>query len=118
MADQHPGEGPFGGILTALASTDADVVVVLACDLPAVDPAPSRPWWTPSAKPTWPPRGTTGATNCSTPPITVGPQAHLQAAFAAGERAPRRAVGGLRVVSVTGLPPRTLADADTPDDLP
>ena len=38
VADEHPGEGPLGGILTALESTEADVVVVLACDL--VDASP------------------------------------------------------------------------------
>src|SRR6185436_398763 len=35
IPDQHAGEGPLGGILTALEATDEDVVVVLACDLPA-----------------------------------------------------------------------------------
>ena len=39
VPDLHPGEGPLGGILTALAATDQDVVVVLACDLPAADPS-------------------------------------------------------------------------------
>lgn len=39
VADLHPGEGPLGGVLTALAtgggpSHDTDDVVVVACDLP------------------------------------------------------------------------------------
>lgn len=39
VADRHPGEGPLGGVLTALdAATDPEVVV-LSCDLPAVDAA-------------------------------------------------------------------------------
>ena len=118
VADLHPGEGPLGGILTALASTDAAVVVVLACDLTAVDPVTitavvdalgeadvAAPWHD-------------GRHQLLHAAYHRRAQAHLQAAFAAGERAPRRAVGGLRVVSVTGLPPGTLADADTPDDLP
>jgi molybdopterin-guanine dinucleotide biosynthesis protein A len=36
VADRWPGEGPVGGVLTALrhlAGTDADSVVVAACDL-------------------------------------------------------------------------------------
>ncbi len=45
-------------------------------------------------------------------------QAALADAFAAGERAPHRAVAALDVASVSGLAPEALADADTPDDLP
>ena len=38
VPDLHAGEGPLGGILTALDATTEDVVVVLACDLPGADP--------------------------------------------------------------------------------
>ena len=34
--DHHPGAGPLGGVLTALAAASHDPVVVLACDLPDV----------------------------------------------------------------------------------
>jgi molybdopterin-guanine dinucleotide biosynthesis protein A len=34
VADQHPGEGPLGGIITALDASDAGSVVVASCDLP------------------------------------------------------------------------------------
>ena len=118
VADQHPGEGPLGGILTAMAATDAEVVMVLACDLPAVDPATIRtvvealgdadvaaPWAD----------GRHELLHAAYSRRAAGP---LRAAFAAGERAPQRAVSGLTVVSVTGLAPGSLADADTPDDLP
>ena len=44
--------------------------------------------------------------------------ASAQAAFAAGERAPRRAVAGLDVVEVAVAEAAAYADADTPDDLP
>ena len=30
IADHHPGEGPLGGLLTAFAALDADVIAVLA----------------------------------------------------------------------------------------
>ena len=33
MADDHPGEGPLGGLLTALSRANHDLVVVLGCDL-------------------------------------------------------------------------------------
>jgi molybdenum cofactor guanylyltransferase len=41
VPDHHPGEGPLGGVLTALRVCDADVVVA-ACDLPAIEPADVR----------------------------------------------------------------------------
>jgi molybdopterin-guanine dinucleotide biosynthesis protein A len=36
VPDRFPGEGPLGGLITALESLEADVVVVLSCDLPHV----------------------------------------------------------------------------------
>ena len=36
VPDRHPGEGPLGGIVTALDAVAADVVVVLGCDMPWV----------------------------------------------------------------------------------
>lgn len=118
VADAHPGEGPLGGILTALAATDAAVTVVLACDLPAADPVAVRavvdalggadvaaPWLD-------------GRHELLHAAYARSAMTPLQAAFAAGERAPHRAVAGLDLVSVTGLPPAALRDADTPDQLP
>jgi molybdopterin-guanine dinucleotide biosynthesis protein A len=39
VADRHPGEGPVGGVITAMTelANDADLVVVVACDLPFLD---------------------------------------------------------------------------------
>jgi molybdenum cofactor guanylyltransferase len=41
LSDQFPGEGPLGGIVTALhlAVAPTDVVVVAACDMPRLDGA-------------------------------------------------------------------------------
>jgi molybdenum cofactor guanylyltransferase len=36
-ADRWPGEGPLGGVLTALAAAQGDDVVVAACDVPFLD---------------------------------------------------------------------------------
>ncbi len=115
--DRHPGEGPLGGILTALAETTEDVVVVLACDLPAADADTIRavalalgdadvaaPWHD-------------GRHELLHAAYHRRAEPVLQAAFDAGERAPHRAVADLVVVGVDGLPAAALADADTPDDL-
>jgi molybdopterin-guanine dinucleotide biosynthesis protein A len=37
VADQWPGAGPAGGVLTALAATTTDLVVVASCDLPLLE---------------------------------------------------------------------------------
>jgi molybdenum cofactor guanylyltransferase len=39
IADEHPGEGPLGGVLTALGASGTSLTMVLACDQPAVDAA-------------------------------------------------------------------------------
>lgn len=122
VADDHPGEGPLGGVLTALARhRAADGIVVAACDMVApsvgavarlldaaggaapdagvVVPmvAGRRQWlhalWRPTAAPA------------------------LVAAFAAGERSVARAAEATLTVHAyaeTDL----LADADLPGDLP
>jgi molybdopterin-guanine dinucleotide biosynthesis protein A len=117
VPDQHPGEGPLGGILTALAVATEDVVMVLACDLPGADAT------------------AIGAVVDALDDADVAAPRHdgrqellhaayhrraqpaLAAAFAEGERAVHRACRGLDVVSVEGLAGTALADADTPEEL-
>jgi len=118
ITDRFPGEGPLGGVLTALSATDAAVIAILATDIVAPDPAAIR--------------AVLGALagNDVAVPVSGGrrhfhhaawsrsAQQRLESAFAAGERAIKRAVRDLVVVEVAGLSDAALADADTPDELP
>jgi molybdopterin-guanine dinucleotide biosynthesis protein A len=125
VADRWPGAGPLGGIATALGelATSKDVVVVLACDLVAPDPA---------------------AIGLSVAALDADPHADvavpdvdgrrqwlhaawrgrarpaIEAALAGGERAIHRAVAGQRltIATVTGIRPEAVADADTVGGLP
>ncbi|CAN5723899.1 hypothetical protein BH24ACT3_BH24ACT3_19390 [soil metagenome] len=124
VPDIHPVEGPLGWILTAMGSTDAAIVVVLACDLPSVTAATvrtvvgglhgsdgysgadvavavagGRPQWLCAA---W-------------RRATAGPV--LAEAFATGQRAVHRAVSALTLVEVA-VPAGAAADVDYPSDLP
>jgi molybdopterin-guanine dinucleotide biosynthesis protein A len=113
VPDLHPGEGPLGGLLTALGWAGDAVVVVAPCDLLGPDPA-AFAVLAARADPV-------AAALVDRPlPIGLAPPAAgpLRAAFAAGERSVRRALAAsdLRVTSVE-LRPEALADADTPADL-
>jgi molybdenum cofactor guanylyltransferase len=121
VPDLHPGEGPLGGILTALDATDAALVVVMACDMPGVGAA--VPSALVAALAASPGSGAAVATvGDREQPLTAcwrrevaGPL--LRAAFAAGERAPRKVLPVLGVVRVEGLPVAQLIDVDSPEDL-
>ena len=118
VADRHPGEGPLGGVLTAMAATDATVLAILGTDLIAADPAAIL--------------AVVDALDAHDVAVPVAggrrhfhhavwhrsAQERLEATFDAGERAIKRAVVGLTVAEVHGIAPEHLADADTPDELP
>jgi molybdenum cofactor guanylyltransferase len=128
VADRWPGSGPLGGIVTAMsemdaAGTPAGIVLVAACDL--VDPSPATMAATVRALAESP--GASVAT-----PTLADRRRWDQAAwrttaldaltrqFESGERAVHRAVtaAGLTVIEVHDVAPSSLADADTPADLP
>jgi molybdenum cofactor guanylyltransferase len=117
IADHWPGEGPLGGVLTALAARPEHHVLVVAVDLPFLDAHTIRALldtstdgdadvviartdrleplcarWLPSAEPT------------------------LRAAFGRGERSIRRTLGLLRVHAVD-VDPAALVDVDDPEAL-
>ena len=121
VSDLHPGEGPLGGIITALGcfAAETELVAVLACDLVSPDPTTIRTLVSYAAS---------HPVDVTAPFVDDWRHLHhavwrtsaldaLTTAFAAGERAPRRAVAALRRGDVTGLAPSTVRDADDPAEL-
>lgn len=120
LDDLHPGEGPLGGLITALELAPADVVAVLTCDLPAVTAqevgalvaalhaAPAADAAAATLE---------GRSQFLSAAYRQTARPALVAAFGRGERAVRRAVIGLSVVEVGGLDAAHLADVDTPAQL-
>lgn len=120
VPDEHPGEGPLGGLVTALGTPGAgELVVVLATDL--LRPASGAIRACIDAL---------GPDDDLVVPIADGrvqwlhgvwrrrrAEPHLRAAFDGGERSVHRAVEGLRVATVDGIERARLADADRPEDL-
>jgi len=126
--DDHPGEGPLGGVLTALRLAAHDRVVVLACDLPAVDATTvGRVLDALAAAPAAP------AAVAPVAAVAVDPsdgRRHpllaayrraaaepLAAAFAAGERGLLRALAAVAVVEVELPDPAAARNANRPEDL-
>jgi molybdopterin-guanine dinucleotide biosynthesis protein A/rhodanese-related sulfurtransferase len=117
-ADDHPGEGPLGGVLTGLRLARHPVAVVLACDLPYVDQAGVLQVLT----------ALTDDVDAAVPELegrldplhaayrTAGRPA-LSQAFAHGERAVHRALARLRVARVAVDRPLWLTNINTLRDL-
>jgi molybdopterin-guanine dinucleotide biosynthesis protein A len=135
VPDDDPGEGPLGGILTALAHLGgggpgsdvaavppAEIVFIAACDLVSPDPAAVRSTVaelaaSPGAAVAVPVAG--GRRQWLHAAWRPGVRPPLAAAFDAGERSVHGAVAlaGLRMATLA-LAPEPVADADTPADLP
>ncbi len=118
--DEHPGQGPLGGVLGALALAAEAVVVVLSCDLPAIDAASvgalvdalDRHREAQVAVPV-----VEGRRQPVPAAYRRSARSALLASFTTGERALHRALAGLAVVPVAHLDPVRLADVDRPEDL-
>jgi molybdopterin-guanine dinucleotide biosynthesis protein A len=135
LADAHPGEGPLGGLLTALDRLGGEAVLVVSCDLLAPDAGTMAA--TVAALDPRPPASAAAADVVAVPDVAVPEVAgrvqwlhaawrrhpdvlrRLEERFAAGERSIHRAVAQARltVAPVPGTDPAALADADTPEDL-
>jgi molybdopterin-guanine dinucleotide biosynthesis protein A len=118
VPDDHPGDGPLGGIVTALGAASADVVVVLACDLPWVTAEAVRAVV-----------DALGDHDVAVPVVGDRTQhllggwrrdralASLRTVLGTGERAVWRAMAPLRVSSVTLRDAEWARDADDADGL-
>jgi len=114
--DRWPGEGPLGGVITALMEADGDVVVA-ACDLPDLDAATVRSV-----------RDAPGADDADAIVATTDRLEpalarwnhraldRLTALFASGERALHAALARLDVVEVV-VDPMALRNVNSPGDL-
>lgn len=120
VPDDHPGEGPLGGVLTALGRAPTPLVAVLACDLPGARAAGVVAVVGALA----------GRADADVAlPVVDGRRALVHAAwrrsagpalaeaFDGGERSLEGAVARLGVVEVPDLDPAWLADVDSPEDL-
>jgi molybdenum cofactor guanylyltransferase len=121
VPDRTPGFGPLGGLISGLQAASQDLVVVLSCDLPAIDARTvtelvrclARRPDAAAALPTFDGR-------CQ---VLVGAYRRrivapvLEAAFRSGERSIRRALEGLIVAPVATVRRAPLVDVDRPEDL-
>ncbi|MEX1218519.1 MAG: molybdenum cofactor guanylyltransferase [Acidimicrobiales bacterium] len=121
IADDFPGEGPLGGIITALRSTKAEILIVLACDTPGItSDTPAALLAGLEANPEaavavafvegqlQPLTAAWRTSQCLTALLDV---------FVAGERSPRRALTSLLIVEVRDVPVSGVHDVDQPSDL-
>jgi molybdenum cofactor guanylyltransferase len=121
VPDLHPGEGPLGGILTALEAVVADVVVVLGCDMPWVTAEALRELV--AALDADPLADVAVAQSDRPEPLFAAWRRApcrpiLRQAFAEGVRAQHRALGRFVVRPVVVRDPAVLRSANRPGDLP
>ena len=121
VPDSFPGEGPLGGIITALRWSPVDLVVVIACDMPFLTHGPINQLF---------------AHACDHPSLAavlaeldgrVQPLTaiwrrslaldRLEAGFDAGERAPRRLLDVLPIEIIECADSDALIDLDSPEDI-
>jgi molybdopterin-guanine dinucleotide biosynthesis protein A len=118
VPDRHPGEGPLGGLVTALLWSPAGATVVLAADLPLLDDLTVRALvdrWRHRPEAVAVARGGGRLQpTCACWPASVGPL--VEASFGEGERSIARVLARLDIEPVD-VPSRVVDDVDTPDDL-
>ncbi len=138
VADRYPGEGPLGGVITALRALEshrwpdraaAEAVVTLPCDVIEPDVAAVRLVIDRLRGPAGDPADPSGEADLVVPLGAGVPQwthaawrrrclPRLEAAFDRGVRAPREAAARLRTLEVEIPGAGWFEDADRPGDLP
>lgn len=121
VSDRWPGEGPLGGVITALEHfAQHHAVVVVACDLPQLSPMTVATLIHELMK-TSPNTDVAMAITDQPQPLCAawrpGAAAQLSASFADGGRRLLDALSNLRVVDVV-VEPRQLINVNTAADLP
>jgi molybdopterin-guanine dinucleotide biosynthesis protein A/rhodanese-related sulfurtransferase len=119
--DPRQGEGPLAGILSAFAVTRHDLVVILATDLAWIEPGVVRVLLSAAhAEPGRAPAVAVARTDRLEPLCAAWRVSRcrpvIEALYDAGERAVHRALAHLDAVDVA-VPPRAVANANTPEDL-
>jgi molybdopterin-guanine dinucleotide biosynthesis protein A len=118
VPDRWPGEGPLGGLLTALSAGAGRDVVVAACDLPDLDADAVRAVISAAQ--------TADADVAAVVAVTTHPhlvgwwrassESAVRALYDGGERGIRRALRQLRVVEVP-VGDHVVRNVNTPDDI-
>lgn len=115
VADDHPGEGPLGGILTALDRVDGDVVIT-ACDLVDLDASTVRTMLVPASRAVDVVQAETDRPQPLLCRWSPSARAYVRQRFAAGERSVHAVLGGL-VVERRSVDAAALRNVNTPADL-
>lgn len=138
VADRYPGEGPLGGVITALGAVEShrwsdraaiEAVVTLPCDVIGPDVAAVRLVIDRLRGPAGGPADPPGGADLVVPLGAGVPQwthaawrrrclPRLQEAFDRGVRGLKEAAAGLRTAEVEIPGARWFEDADRPEDLP
>lgn len=120
VADHYPGQGPLGGLVSALAHAREPVVVVLACDLAHPSTEAVRAVVDALASDealAWAVPVLGGRRQLVHGAWRRSAHCALADAFESGERSLVGALAGLAGIDVSGIDPAALADLDTPGDL-
>jgi molybdenum cofactor guanylyltransferase len=119
IPDLYPGEGPLGGILTALDHTRSDWNLVVACDMPRVD-SPFLRRLIDAANQSGAcallPRGPSGLSEPLCAVYHRRAREPLETRFASGERKITRALAGVEVAWLDVADVTVFQNLNTPED--